>query len=101
MSHEDETSTDDGQTGRDTYRGHWNESKAPSIAVVETVAVATNREATGLPPLYDTVDVDSLDALMRSANGGPGTVSVSFRYADVDVTVDSTGDIRLDGAATE
>lgn len=73
----------------------WS-STAPSTAVIETVAAAVNREPTNLEPLYESLDSDSLDTLLRStgcASEDAETVTVSFSFADRQVTVHSRGDV--------
>jgi hypothetical protein len=70
-------------------------STAPSMAVIETVAIALDRELTTIEPLYESIDPDALDALLRS-NGSLATandVTVSFVVADRQVTVHSRGDV--------
>jgi len=64
-----------------------------STAVVETVADARDREPTGLDPLYQVVDTDALDALVRSSGDGPvaGGTTVTFEVADTSVTVHGDG----------
>ena len=72
----------------------WS-STPPSIAVIETVAIAVDREPTSIEPLYESVDPDALDALVQS-NGAPtdsDSVTVSFRFAEQQVTVHGTGEI--------
>jgi hypothetical protein len=70
-------------------------STAPSTAVIETLAVALDREGTTLDPLYESVDPDALDALVHST--GPSTngdtVTVSFVFAEQQVTVHGTGEV--------
>jgi len=67
----------------------------PSAAVVETVAAVTNRRPEDLEPLYQTVDPDALDSLLRrdTAGSGDGEVSVSFAYAGQTVTVRRNGSV--------
>lgn len=71
---------------------------APSTAVIETVAIATNREPTGLDSLFETVDPEALDALVRSS--GPHTterdVTVRFGFAGHDVTVQNNGMVVIE-----
>lgn len=72
----------------------WS-STPPSVAVAETVAVAVDREPTAIEPLYESVDPDALDALVRS-NEEPSaadTVAVSFDVAGRRVTVHGTGEV--------
>ena len=72
-------------------------SMPPSAAVIETVAVACNREPTGLEPLYEVVDPDALDALVRSSSDSPAAerTTVTFEFADKSVTVHGGGAIAV------
>jgi hypothetical protein len=64
----------------------------PTTAVAEAVAAATDREPTGLPPLYEVIDSDALDALFSRERMDDGrNVSVSFEYAGVEVVVSADG----------
>lgn len=76
----------------------WS-STSPSAAVIETVAVAVDRDPTTIAPLYESVDPDALDAVVQS-DGGPtntDTVTVTFVFADRQVTVHSTGEVVVRG----
>jgi|GEM_PF-3061320 len=66
----------------------------PSIAVIEAVVTATNRDPIDLPCLHDFVDPDALDALV-STGSADRRVSVSFDYDGLEVTVDSVDGIEL------
>lgn len=82
----------------------WTIHERPSTASVEAVAVATGREPTDLPPLFDHVDADALDSLVTTGRDEPhNRVSVSFDYDGIAVTVDSHGgiEIRPDTDASE
>jgi len=68
----------------------WTETN-PSIAVIETVAVAVDREPTELELLYDFIDPDAFDILVQTS--GSEAVTVSFHYASQQVTVHGTGDV--------
>lgn len=74
---------------RTTY--DW-ESTEPSTGVIETVADATDSEPLALPELYETVESDALDSLLRSSDA---VISVSFAFADCDVTVRSDGEVAV------
>ncbi|WP_224337203.1 HalOD1 output domain-containing protein [Haloprofundus halobius] len=65
----------------------------PSAAVIETVAIASDREPTSLEPLYKTVDPDALDALLGSSEipSIDGDITVSFVFAGHDVIVENDG----------
>lgn len=82
--------------GSTTVRHDWTQSDQPSVTIIEAVAAATDRTPTDLPPLQDTLDTDALDTLL---NGQSSSATVSFRYADIAVSVHGNGSIaiRLDG----
>ena len=62
---------------------------SPSVAVVEAVAVASDREPTAVEPLVETVDPDALNALV--AAGGETCSTVTFEFIGHDVAVQSNG----------
>ena len=68
---------------------------APSTAVVETVAIAANREPTVLEPLYETIDPDALDTLIRSEgiNSTGGDAIVTFVLDGNGITVQRDGSV--------
>ncbi|MFO7927219.1 MAG: HalOD1 output domain-containing protein [Halobacteriota archaeon] len=74
----------------------WS-STDPTTAVIETVSAAADREATELEPLYDAIDPDALNALVRSEvpTDHDATVEISFRFAERRVTVHNTGEIEV------
>ena len=88
----DEPDTPSGKADAIRAEYDWT-STTPSTAVVETVAVASDREPTRLEPLYEAIDPDALDALIRS-NGvepvGDG-ITVTFEVAGQTVTVHGSG----------
>lgn len=77
----------------------------PSTAVVETVAIAADREPTALEPLYDTVDPDALDTLFSSmgTKTTDGDATVRFALDGYEVTVERHGTVvvRPDEARAE
>ncbi len=84
-------------TGRISTSYDWA-STTPSIAVIETVAVARDEEPVNLETLNDVVDTDALDAVL--SRGTPprdeSRVRVSFSYARCEVTVRSDGGVTVD-----
>ncbi|MDR9431077.1 MAG: HalOD1 output domain-containing protein [Natronomonas sp.] len=63
-----------------------------SERIVRTVATEADSDPVELPPLYDAIDPDALDALVdRMSNG-----TVSFAYAGYEVTVRGDESIDLD-----
>lgn len=59
--------------------------------VLEAVAVTSGVDPLELPPLYDVVDPDKLDALVASTTDG----KVSFTYAGYEVTVDGGSGVEV------
>ena len=90
----DEPDTPSGKADAIRAEYDWT-STTPSTAVVETVAVSSDREPTRPEPLYEAIDPDALDALSRS-NGvepvGEGT-TVTFEFAGQSVTVHGGGSV--------
>lgn len=64
----------------------------PAERVVERVSEAAGIDPLTLPPLYDAIEPDALDALIGSMVQG----SISFEYAGHQVAVDSHGTITVD-----
>lgn len=64
-------------------RTHIESDATASEAVVATVADRAGADPIDLPPLYDAIDPDALDAIFR--DGRPGRVS--FEYVGYEVTV--------------
>lgn len=64
--------------------------------VVDAVASNTGREPLELPPLYDAIDPDALEALVgRMADG-----EIVFSYAGCEVTVANDGVTTVESAPT-
>lgn len=69
---------------------------SPSLRVVDALADLTDTDPLELDPMYDVVDPEALDQLVRpDANGD---VSVQFTYDDHAVEVRSDGTVTVDGA---
>lgn len=66
-----------------------------SDRVIRAVARETNTDPLELPPLYNVVDGESLDAHVKEMDG-----KVSFSYAGVTVTVYSTGTVEVSPTTT-
>ena len=65
--------------------------KTASEKVIQTVAETTNTDPLELPPLYETIDPDALDALIADMQAG----SISFTYTDCEITVRSDGTVTI------
>ena len=63
-----------------------------SEQVVQTVANQSDTDALDLPPLFNTLDPDSLDTLIREMDEG----MVSFDYAGYNISVNTNGGVDVD-----
>ena len=82
----------------DTLRHRYDwDAVRPSAAVIEMVAIAADREPSALEPLYDTVDPEALDTLIRRNGDVESTTEmrVTFTYAGHDVTVRGDGELTV------
>jgi hypothetical protein len=61
--------------------GYDHESDPLSIAVPALVAHCEATEPCSLPPLYETIDPDALEALFRDGRSASSKIAVSFQYA--------------------
>ena len=66
----------------------------PSRKIVNLVAICKNTEPLELPPLYDSIDPEALNALF-SSNGFARHGTVSFVYGGCEVTVENSGHVRV------
>lgn len=69
----------------------WSETP-PAMAVIETVAAAVGRSPSDLDPLYDSLDPEALNVLVRSSTAEDGIV-VSLSFAGRTVVIDSRGEV--------
>lgn len=67
-------------------------SSPPSEAVVLATAEQTGRSPLELPPLYETIDPDALDAAVQRSE----SCRVTFEYADCEVTVGGFDRVSVD-----
>ena len=69
----------------------WKRDRAPEETPVEAVvlmiAALENREVSELPPLYDTVDPDAINALFI-ADQTHDVLQLRFRYCGYEIEVD-------------
>ncbi|WP_255198053.1 HalOD1 output domain-containing protein [Halorarius litoreus] len=64
-------------------------------SIVGAVAEREGTDALSLPPLYNAVDIDALEALVAHADASTG-LSVTFRYVGWDVTVYADGSVTVE-----
>ncbi|MFD1647810.1 HalOD1 output domain-containing protein [Haloarchaeobius litoreus] len=72
----------------------WSETP-PAIAVVETIAVATDTEILGVEPLLDHLDPDALNTLIADEQRADAGTVVVFAIAGHEVAVHADGRLVL------
>lgn len=77
-------------------RYEWDDFEELNLIIVGAVATLTEDYPSELPALQQTVDVDALQTLLGNDSENP--VQIVFRYAGVDVTITSDGDVELASA---
>lgn len=74
-------------------------SEPVSARVINVVAEMVGVDPTELPPLYESIDPDALDALFDQSEDGMGpdhpAIEVQFEYADQQVLVQRNGEIEV------
>ena len=84
------------RTESDVYTARLEDFESPSVAVVSVVSDVVGVDRSTAPDLYEAVEPDALDRLLRRRCPTRSTaLFVSFRYLDCRVTVRSTGDITV------
>lgn len=79
-----------------TVAHDWETADPLHLTVISGVAAVTNTQPEALPPLYDSVDPDSLERLIRSVpEESRSNVSVAFPFAGWNVEVDGTGEVTF------
>lgn len=68
-------------------------SEPASTAVIRTLAVANDMEPLAIPPLFESIDPDALDAVFRRSTGE--AKRVAFTHSKCQVEVLSEGRIRV------
>lgn len=81
------------QGATSTRRYDWEEV-SPSYAVVDAVTTAEHVDPNDAEQLYEQVDPDALDALIRDARQ-EGELAVEFLYLDRRVTVAGDGRVEV------
>lgn len=78
----------------------WESDEQVTVTVAEALAEYTGVPAYELPPLYDSVDPDALDAVIRTLDpeGAEGRSCVTFSALNSDylVTVHADGGVEID-----
>ena len=66
-----------------------------SYEVVKVLSEKTGTPLVELPPLYESVDPDALDALFTPDYREPLRGETTFSYADHEVTISSDGELVI------
>lgn len=64
-----------------------------AVEIVEEVAEREQISPLDLPPLYDAIDVDSIEKCIGSAND---YAMVHFGYCEYDITIKENGSVLID-----
>lgn len=73
--------------------GEWDTTDSFKVALVSAIESATGRDATDLSPLYEQVDIESVEAVL--SNSASENVSVIFSYEDCFVEVRGSREITV------
>lgn len=74
-----------------TLRFSWTDGDSPSLAVVRAVARLDGRNPVDLPPLFEALDPDSLNAMLEHARRYDTDWTLRFQYAGYEVDLEATG----------
>jgi len=72
------------------------QAASPSAAIVEEVATRESVGATELPPLYESVDSEAIDALVDATEPRSAVDRIRFTYHGYEVTVTGDGVVHLE-----
>lgn len=90
----------DSTPNRHTAVYDWESDGPVVVAVAEALATFSGRPADEIPPVYDAVDPDALDVLVRPRDDcGSETVRVAFAVPQLDCTVSVDADGRTEVTA--
>lgn len=73
-----------------------NQYESPSEAIVTTIAAKETVTETALPPLYNQIDPDALDALVTGQSDD--SIQVSFTYSGYNVHIRDSDVIEISPA---
>lgn len=86
---------------RRTYRTYYETRRdSPSLAIVEAIATIEDIASTELEPLVDTVEVDAIDAALRSSSDDRES-RITLSYEGYDVVIQSSGVMELQPADSD
>lgn len=89
-----------GDTG--CYRAAYDVSTVPpSLALASALAATMDADPTDIDPLHESLDPDALDDMVGDPIPSSEPVTISLFVEQFDVTISSTGSIRLDPNSTD
>lgn len=78
----------------DTYYGQFDPATVdPTTAVANHLAEVRHCDPLELAPIYDTIDTDGLDSVLKPV--GDETVTVTFTHDGFEITARSDGRIEI------
>lgn len=79
------------------YHHTWEEGDGIHVTIVAALAEVTGQPETDLPPLYDAVDVEAMDELLRRNRReiDREPITVSFTYLGYRITARSDGSVLV------
>lgn len=84
------------------HRFEYNQdTTAASMAVVAALAVVSGTDPIALPPLFDAIDPDALDAVMSGREAESDAIEITLPVAAYTVTVSGDGVIAVSPSAVE
>lgn len=91
------SSNRDESTGTDgRVRSTWTPPERPHVAIVEAIADVSGRDPIALDPLYDSIAVDALEAILTGARApNRSDVRVSFVHDRLAITIDGNGAVTV------
>ncbi|WP_217472060.1 HalOD1 output domain-containing protein [Haloterrigena gelatinilytica] len=69
---------------------------AVSTRVIQRVAAVTDRTVAELPPLYETIDPEALDAVIDSAATDESALECQFTYSGCQVSITESGTVLVE-----
>lgn len=77
-------------------RTTWTPPEKPHAAIVRAIARARGQDPIALDPLYDSIAVDALDALLTGTRvPNRSAVRVSFFHDGLAITIDGNGALTV------
>jgi hypothetical protein len=86
-----------------TRHSNWHPDDSTSLGVIDAVASELGVDETALPPLYESISPDALDALFDSGRDriGDGPLEVRFTYASREIVVRPGGVVEVHAPEVE